>query len=95
MIRPLDGAQILTVPDAVFLVVALELLLGEELVSSCQTSVTAQKRLHFSSDRWITPEFLQEFLEAIFHVLDMESLLCEMKVWSRQTKVTAQKGSNF
>ena len=95
MIRPLDRAQILTVADVVFLVVALELLLGEVLVSSCKTSVTAQKRLHFSSDRWITPEFLQEFLEAIFHVVTMESLLCEANIRSRQTTVTPQKGSNF
>jgi hypothetical protein len=73
----------------------LELLLGEVLVSSCKTSVTAQKRLHFSSDRWITPKFLQEFLEAIFHVVTMESLLCEANIWSRQTTVTPQKGSNF
>jgi hypothetical protein len=95
LIRLLDRAQILTVSDVVFLVVTLELLLGEELVSSCQTIVTAQKRLHFSSDRWITPEFLQEFLEAIFHVVTIESLLCEANIRSRQTRVTPQKGSNF
>jgi hypothetical protein len=76
-------------------VVALESLLGEELVSSCQTNVTAKKRRNFSSDSWITPEFLQEFLEAIFLVEPMESLLCEAKVWSLQTRVTPQKGSNF
>ena len=81
--------------DAVFLVVALESLLGEELVSSCQTIIRAQKRLNFSSDRWITLEFLQEFLEAIFHVVTMESLLCEANIRSRQTRVTLQKGSNF
>jgi hypothetical protein len=58
-------------------------------------SVTAQKRLNFWPDRWISPEFLQEFLQAIFLVVVIESLLCEAKVRSRQTRVTAQKGSNF
>jgi hypothetical protein len=47
------------------------------------------------SDRWITPEFLQEFLEAIFLVVAMESLLCEVKVRSHLTRVTTKKGSNF
>jgi len=72
----------------------MELLLGEEELSSCQTSITAQKRFNFGSDRWIPPEFLQEFLEAIFLVKDMKSLPYEAKVQSRQTRVTAQKGSN-
>jgi hypothetical protein len=58
----------------------MESLLGEEHVSSCQTIIRAQKRLNFWSDRWITPEFLQEFLDAIFLVVAMESLLCEANV---------------
>jgi hypothetical protein len=70
-------------------------LLGEEQVSSSQSSITAPKRLNFWSDRWITPQFLQEFLEAIFRVVALISLLYEAKVRSRQTRVTAQKGSNF
>jgi hypothetical protein len=69
-------------------VVAMESLLGEEEVSSCQTTVRVQKRLNFWSDRWIPPEFLQEFLEAIFHVVSMESLICDANVQSRQTRVT-------
>jgi hypothetical protein len=73
----------------------MESLLGEEQVSSSQTTVTAQKRLNFLSNRWITLEFLQQFLEAIFLVVAMKSLLYEAKVWSRQTSVTTQKGSNF
>jgi hypothetical protein len=76
-------------------VVALESLLGGELVSSCQTTVTAQRRLNFLSDSWITPEFLQEYLEAIFLVVAMESLLCEANVLSHKTRVTAPKGYNF
>jgi len=73
----------------------MESLLGEEELSSCQTTVRVQKRLNFSSDNWITPEFLQEFLEAIFLVVAKESLLCKANVQSRQTRVTPQKGSNF
>jgi len=76
-------------------VVAMESLLGLEHVSSCQSSVTAQKRRNFLSDHCITPEFLQEFMEAIFLVVATESLLCEANVRSRQTRVRAQKGSNL
>jgi len=65
--------------------VAMESLLGLEHVSSCQTSVTAQMRCNFLSDRCITPEFLQEFMEAIFLVVATESLLYEANVRSRQT----------
>ena len=73
----------------------MESILGEEQVSSSQTSINAQKRLNFWSDHWITIEFLQEFMEGIFLVVSMECLLCEAKVRSRQTRVTAEKGSNF
>jgi TRAP-type mannitol/chloroaromatic compound transport system permease small subunit len=61
----------------------MESLLGEEQVLSSLTSVTAQKCLNFWSYRWITPEYLQEYLEAIFLVVAMESLLCEAKVRTR------------
>jgi hypothetical protein len=61
----------------------MESLLGDEEVSSCQTTVTAQKHLNFLSGRWITPEFLQEFLEAILLVVSMKSLLYEATVRSR------------
>jgi hypothetical protein len=61
---------------------AMESLLGEEQVLSW-------------FDRSITPEFLQELLQAIYLVVVMKSLTCEAKVRSRQTRVTAQKGSNF
>jgi len=73
----------------------MESLLEIVEVSLCQTTVRVQKRLNFSSDRWITPKFLQEFLEAIFLVVAMQSLLCEANVRSRQTRVTPQKASNF
>jgi hypothetical protein len=73
----------------------MESLLGEEQVWSCHTIITAQKRLNFLFDRWITLEFLQQFLEAIFLVVTMESLLYEAKVRSRQTRLTDQKGYNF
>jgi hypothetical protein len=61
----------------------------------CQNSITAQNRLNFWSDRWITLKFLQEFLEDVFVIVGMESLLNEAEVPSRQTRETAQKGSNF
>jgi hypothetical protein len=73
----------------------MESLRAEEEVSSFQISVTAQKRLNFWSDRWITPECLHEFLEAIFLVVPTESLLCEANIQSRQTRITGEKGSNF
>jgi len=81
--------------EAVFLLVAMEALLGEEQMSSCQISITTQKRLNFLSDRWITPDFLQEFLKAILLVVTIESLLYEANVWSRKTRVTTKKCSNF
>jgi hypothetical protein len=70
-------------------------LLGEKQASSCHTSIMAQKRLNFWSDRCITPTVLEEFLEDVFLRVDMESLLGEAEVRSRQTRVTTQKGSNF
>jgi hypothetical protein len=73
----------------------MEALLGEVQVSSCQSSITTQKRLNFWSDRWIIGEFLLEFLEAIIFLVAMQSLLCEANVRSRQTRVTIQKGCNF
>jgi len=72
----------------------MESLLGEEEVSLCQTSVTTQKHLNFWTACWITPEFLQEFLEAIFLVVVMESLLCEEQVSSSRTGIAAQKRLN-
>jgi hypothetical protein len=73
----------------------MESLLGEKQASSCHTSIMAQKRLNFWSDRCITPTVLEEFLEDVFLRVDMESLLGEAEVRSRQTRVTTQKGSNF
>ena len=68
--------------------VAMESLIGEEEDSSCHTTVTTQRHLNVLSDRWIAPEFLQEFLEAIFLIETMESLLCEANVRLCQTRVT-------
>jgi hypothetical protein len=73
----------------------MESLLGEKQASSCHTSIMAQKRLNFWSDRCITPTVLEEFLEDVFLRVDMESVLGEAEVRSRQTRVTTQKGSNF
>jgi hypothetical protein len=66
----------------------MESLLGEEEVSSGQTSITAKKRVNIWSHRWMTLKFLQEFLEDVFLVLAMEYLLCEPEIRSRRTRVT-------
>ena len=81
--------------EVVFLAIVKESLLGEEQVSSCQTTVRVQKRLNFSSDSWIIPEFLQEFLGVIFILIAIKSLLCEANMRSRQTRIWAQKRLNF
>ena len=73
----------------------MESLLTEEQVLSCQISVTAQKNLTFWSDRWITPECLQEVVEAILLVVAFETQLCKGNVRSHQMRVTAEKGYNF
>jgi len=81
--------------DVVFHVVAKQSVLGEEEVSSCQTTVRVQKRLNFSSDSWIIPEFLQDFLGVIFILIAIKSLLCKANMRSRQTRIWAQKRLNF
>jgi hypothetical protein len=58
----------------------MESLLGEEQVSSSQTSIMAQKRLNFWSAHWITPEFLQQLQEAIYLVVAMKSQHCEVNL---------------
>ena len=96
LIRPLDHAKIFTVVSGgCFPYGSNGIATRWRAGLVVPDSVTAQKRLNFWPDRWISPEFLQEFLQAIFLVVVIESLLCEAKVRSRQTRVTAQKGSNF
>jgi len=96
LIQPLDRAQILTVVSACcFPCGSIGVATRGRAGLVVPDHYRAQKRLNVSSDRWITLEFLQEFLKAIFHVVTMESLLCEANIRSRQTRVTPQKGSNF
>jgi hypothetical protein len=53
-------------PDAVFLGINVESLLGEEEVSSIETSVPVRKGHNFGYDSWISLKFGQEFPDAIF-----------------------------
>jgi len=54
-----------------------ESVLGEEEVSSLQTSVPVRKGQNFGSDRWISLKFSQEFPDAVFLGVDVESLVGE------------------
>jgi hypothetical protein len=81
-------------PEAVFLGVDVELLLGELEVSSLETRVPVRKGHNFLSDRWIALKFLQDFPEAVFLVADVESLLDESDVSSLETRVQLRKGNN-
>jgi tRNA G46 methylase TrmB len=67
-------------PDAVFLGVDVESLVGEVGVSSLVTRVPVRKCHNFGSDRLISLNFSQEFPEAVFLGVDVESQLGEEKV---------------
>jgi len=82
-------------PEAVFLRINVESLLGEAEVLSLKTRVPVRKGHNFCSDRWIALIFLQEFPEAVFVVEDVESLLGESEVSSLETRVPLRKGHNF
>ena len=66
--------------EVFFLVVAMELLLGEEEFWTRQTRITAQKGHNFLSGRWIALKIFQEYLKVFFHWVAMESLLGEEEV---------------
>jgi hypothetical protein len=82
-------------PDAVFLGVDVESLLGEAQVSSLEMRVPVRKGHNFRSDRWIALKFLQEFPNAVFLVVDVQSLLGEAEVSALETRVPVRKGHNF
>jgi len=82
-------------PEAIFIGVNVESLLGEAEVSSLQTRVPVRKGHNFCSDRWIALKFLQEFLEAVFLEVHVESLLGEAEVSSLETGVPVGKVHNF
>ena len=86
----MDRSQYLhSFPEAVFLEVPMESLLGEEEVLLRQTGRTTEKGHNFWSDRWISLKVLQSFSEPVFLLIPMESLLVEEKVLSRRTGITA------
>jgi hypothetical protein len=73
----------------------MESLLGEEEVSSLETSVSVRKGYNVWSDRWIGPKFLQEFSDSVFLGVDVESLLSDAEGSSIQTRVAVRKSYNF
>ena len=82
-------------PEAVFLGVDVESLLGEAGVSSLETGVPVRKCHNFGSARWIYLKFSQEFPKAIFLGVEVESQLGEVEVLSLHTRVPVRKGHNF
>jgi hypothetical protein len=82
-------------PEAVFLGVDVESLLGEAEVSSLETRVPVRKGRNFGSHRWIALKFLQEFPDTVFHGVDVESLIGEAEVSALETSVPVGKGRNF
>ena len=73
-------------PEAVFLGVAIEMLLDDDEVWLGQTSETTLKGHNFCSDHWIELKFLQKFWEAIFLGVAMKSLLGEDEVLLARTE---------
>ena len=67
-------------PDAVFLEVTVESLLGEGEGSSLQTRVPVRNGNNFGCDRLISLKFSQEFPDAVFLGVDVESLIGEVGV---------------
>jgi hypothetical protein len=93
---PLDRPQIFfEFPDAVFLGVDVESLLGDAGVSSLETKVSVREGHNFLSDRLISLKVLQEFLDAVVLGVDVESPLGEAEVSLLQNRVPVRKGHNF
>jgi hypothetical protein len=69
--------------NALFQIVDVESILGEEEVWSWQARVTVLRGDNFLSDRRIVIKILLEFLKAFLHIVDVESILSEEEVWSR------------
>jgi hypothetical protein len=73
-------------PDAVFLRVDVESLLGEE-VSSLQARIPVRKGNNFGSDVGSPSNFHRSFRTLVFHGVDAESLLGEEEVSLLETSV--------
>jgi hypothetical protein len=73
----------------------VESLLGEEQVSSLETSVPVRKGHNLWYDHWITLKILQVFPDVVFLGVDVEALQDAAKVSSLQTRVSVWKGRNF
>ena len=87
MIRRLISLKFLQeFPDAVFLGVDVESLVGEAEGSSLQTRVPVRKCNNFGSDVGSPSNFHSSFRMRVFHGVDAESLLGE-EVSSLETSV--------
>jgi len=82
-------------PDAVFLGVDVESLLGDAEVSSLETRVRVRKGHNFGSDNWISLKILQQLPDAVFLGVDVESLLDDAEGSSLETRVPVRNGHNF
>jgi hypothetical protein len=65
----------------------VESLLNDAEVSSLETRVPVRKGYNFGSDRWISIQFLQVFLDSVFLGVDLESLLGDAEASSLKTRV--------
>jgi hypothetical protein len=73
----------------------VESLVEEADGSSLHCRVPVQMGHNFSSNRWISLNFLQEFPDAIFLEVYVESLLDEAEVSSLQTKYQFERPITF
>jgi len=82
-------------PEAVFLEVDVESLLGDAEVSSPATRVPVRKGHNFGSNRWISPKILQEFSDIVFLGVDVESLLADAEVSSLRPDYGFERAITF
>jgi len=82
-------------PDAVFLGVDEESLLGDAEVSSPATRVPVQKGITFDPSVGSPSKFYRSFADAVFLKVEVESLLGDAEVSSPATGVPIRNGHNF
>jgi branched-subunit amino acid transport protein len=75
------------IPEAIFLAVHAESILGEAEVSALETSVPVRKGRNFLSESWIALKFLQEFPDAVLLAVDVKSVLGEAEVSALETRL--------
>jgi hypothetical protein len=80
--------------DALFHIVDVESILGEEEVWSRPGRVTVRRGHNVWIDCLIVIKILQVFLYTLFHIVDVETILDDEEIWSRQARVTIRKCNN-